>query len=82
MKKYLIIVEKAKAGYSAYSPDILGCIATGRTKREAEKNIFEAINFHLEGMLSEGLPLPKNTSNSEMLVFAFSEPKAQYGKKK
>lgn len=82
MKKYLIVLEKAKTGYSAYSPDIIGCVASGRTKKEAEKNIFDAIQFHLEGMISEGLPLPQNTTESEMLVFAIAEPKVSYGKKK
>ena len=81
MKKYLIVIEKTKTGFSAYSPDISGCIATGRTKPEVEKNIYEAIQFHLEGMHEEGLRLPENTSESEMLVFAVAEPKAKYGKK-
>jgi predicted RNase H-like HicB family nuclease len=81
MKKYLIIFERTKSGYSAYSPDVPGCVATGRTKKQAEKNIYEAIQFHLEGMQSEGLKLPENNSESEMLVFAFAEPKSRYGKK-
>lgn len=81
MKKYLIVLEKTKTGYSAYSPDIAGCVATGKTKKEAEQNIYEAIQFHLEGMREEGLRLPENTTESEMLVFAVAEPKTPYGKK-
>lgn len=49
MKKFLIIIEKAKNNYSAYSPDLPGCIATGKTVPEAEQNMYEAIEFHLEG---------------------------------
>ena len=48
--KYLIVVEKTDTGYSAYSPDIDGCIATGGTKEEVEKNLKEAIEYHLEGL--------------------------------
>ncbi|CAN5228939.1 type II toxin-antitoxin system HicB family antitoxin [soil metagenome] len=81
MKKYLIVFEKTKGGYSAYSPDISGCIATGKTKKETEKNIFEAIQFHLEGMQLDGLSLPENNSESEMFVFEVAEPKVKYGKK-
>lgn len=49
MKKYLIIVEKTDTGYSAFSPDIPGCGSVGDTKEEVERNIQEAIEFHLEG---------------------------------
>ena len=48
--KFLVVVEKTNTGYSAYSPDIDGCIATGGTKEEVEKNLKEAIEFHLEGL--------------------------------
>ncbi len=81
MKKYLIVIEKTKTGFSAYSPDIPGCAATGRTKKEVEKNIYDAIQFHIEGLKEEGERLPENTSESEMLVFSVAEPKLRYGKK-
>ncbi|HNR49706.1 MAG TPA: type II toxin-antitoxin system HicB family antitoxin, partial [Bacteroidia bacterium] len=55
MKKYLVIFEKTKTGYSCYVPDLPGCIATGKTKIIAEKNIYEAIKFHIEGLEEEGL---------------------------
>lgn len=80
MKKYLIVIEKTKTGYSAYSPDISGCVATGRTKKETEKNIYEAIQFHLEGLKAEGITFPE--SNSESEVFVFAEPVLAYGKNK
>lgn len=70
MKKFLVIIEKTDSGYSAYVPDLPGGIATGDTKAQAEKNIYEAIQFHLEGMLEEGLEIPESNSESEIMVFA------------
>lgn len=67
MYKYLVIFEKAGNNYSAYSPDIPGCIATGTTRKEAEKNIKEAINLHLEGLTSDGLPVPEPSSSTEYI---------------
>ena len=65
MHKYLVIFEKAEDNYSAYSPDIPGCIATGDTRDEVEKNIREAINFHIEGLAKDGSPLPEPASFTE-----------------
>lgn len=65
MHKYLVVYEKAKSNYSAYSPDIPGCIATGKTRKETEQNIKEAISFHIEGMKEDGLPLPEAVSFTE-----------------
>ena len=59
MKKYLIVVESTETGYSAYSPDLPGCIATGRTRAEVENNMHGAIAFHLEGLREEGQPIPE-----------------------
>ncbi len=70
MRKYLVIYEKTKTGYSAYAPDLPGVIATGKTKIIVEKNIFEAIKFHLEGLKEEKLKIPKAQAESEVLVFA------------
>jgi predicted RNase H-like HicB family nuclease len=67
MYKYLVVFEKANNNYSAYSPDIPGCIATGATRKEAEKNIKEAINLHLEGLASDGLPVPEPSSSTEYI---------------
>jgi predicted RNase H-like HicB family nuclease len=82
MKKYLIVIEKTKSGFSAYSPDIAGCIATGKTKKEVEQNMYDAIQFHLDGLKEEGMQLPQNNTESEMLVFAAAEPKVEYKVKK
>jgi predicted RNase H-like HicB family nuclease len=58
MKRYLIIVEETGTGYSAYSPDLPGCVSTGHTREGVEHNMREAIEFHLEGMLLEGIEVP------------------------
>ncbi len=58
MKRYLILIEETATGYSAYSPDLDGCVATGATREEVEKNMQEAIEFHLEGLRAEGLDVP------------------------
>ena len=67
MHKYLIIFEKAGDNYSAYSPDIPGCIATGSTRDEVEKNIRQAISFHIEGLVEDGLPPPEPASFTEYI---------------
>ncbi len=54
MLKYLVIYEKTDTGHSAYIPDLPGCIATGKTRRQVEKNIYEAMTFHIEGLKLEG----------------------------
>jgi predicted RNase H-like HicB family nuclease len=58
MKRYLIVIEEAGTGYSAYSPDLDGCVATGETREEVERNMREAIEFHLDGLRQEGLEAP------------------------
>lgn len=67
MTKYLVILEKTRGNYSAYSPDIPGCIATGATRKEVEKNIKEAISFHIEGLVKDGLPLPEPASFTDYI---------------
>ena len=59
MNKYLIIIEETTTGYSAYSPDLPGCVATGRTRREVERRMKSAIDFHLEGLRLAGEELPQ-----------------------
>ena len=65
--KYLIIIEKTKTGFSVFSSDLPGCIATGSNKEDVEENMKEAIAFHLEGMEKEGLEFPKPQSFSTYL---------------
>lgn len=57
--RYLIIIERAENNYSAYAPDLPGCISTGRTLDEGKQNMREAIHFHLDGMREDGLPIPE-----------------------
>jgi len=63
-KSYLVVVEETQTGYSAYSPDVPGCIATGSSREEVEQNIRGAIEFHLEGLEQEGQPAPEPHSYS------------------
>jgi predicted RNase H-like HicB family nuclease len=67
MKEFLIIIEKTPTGYSAYVPDLPGCIATGDTKRTVRKNMREAIEFHLQGMREEELPVPRRRSETDFV---------------
>ena len=62
--RYLVVLEETSTGYSAYSPDVPGCVATGNTVDDAEREMAAAIAFHLEGMRSEGLELPAPHSSS------------------
>ena len=68
--KYLIIIEKLETGYSAYSPDLPGCVATGKSPEDTEQNMREAIEFHLEGLKEEGYEIPKPTSRSSYVEIA------------
>ncbi len=56
--RYAIIIEQAEGNYSAYVPDLPGCITTGASLEEIEQNIREAIEFHLDGLREDGLPIP------------------------
>lgn len=68
--KYLIVIEKSKTGYSAYSPDLPGCVSTGTTIEETEQNMREAIAFHLDGLKEDGYEIPKPTSRSSYIEIA------------
>ena len=68
MYRFLIIIEKANDNYSAYSPDLPGCIATGDTYEEAEQNMYGAIEMHVDGLLEDGLSVPEPTSMAEFVV--------------
>jgi predicted RNase H-like HicB family nuclease len=63
--RYAVVIEKACANYAAYVPDLPGCIATGATIAETETLIREAIEFHLEGLKADGLPIPPASSRVE-----------------
>lgn len=63
--RYAVVIEKGPNNYSAYVPDLPGCVATGATAEQAEAGIREAIEFHLEGMREDGLPIPEPSSKVE-----------------
>jgi predicted RNase H-like HicB family nuclease len=60
--RYAIVIENAGSNYSAYVPDLPGCIATGESVADTERLIREAIEFHLEGLRADGAPIPRPTS--------------------
>jgi predicted RNase H-like HicB family nuclease len=66
-RRYAVVIEKAQANYSAYVPDLPGCVATGETVAEAEKEIREAIRFHIEGLQADGIAVPAATSIAEYI---------------
>ena len=67
MMRYAVVIEKAEASYSAYVPDLPGCVATGETLAETEAEIREAIRFHIEGLKADGLPVPEPTSITQYI---------------
>ncbi len=68
--RYAIVIEKAEGNYSAYVPDLPGCVATGATVAEAESEIREAIAFHLDGMRDDGIAIPVPQSQVEYVEVA------------
>lgn len=66
--RFLVVVEDAGQNYSAYSPDLPGCVATGATQEEAETNIYEAIQMHIDGLREDGLPIPSSSAIAEYVV--------------
>ncbi len=65
--KYMVVIEKGEAGYGAHVPDLPGCIAAGETRDEALELIKEAIEFHIEGLLEVGEPVPPPSSTGELI---------------
>jgi predicted RNase H-like HicB family nuclease len=63
--KYAVVFERGEDNFSAYVPDLPGCVATGATLESVRKNIQEAIEFHIEGMMEDGDPIPPPTTISE-----------------
>lgn len=59
MERYLIVIEKSETGFSAYSPDVLGCVTTGKTLNQTIANMKSALAFHLQGLLEDGEEIPK-----------------------
>ena len=68
--RYAIVIEKAEGNYSAYVPDLPGCVSTGSTVEEVEMPIREAIEFHLDGLREDGVPIPEPSSRVEYVEVA------------
>ena len=68
--RYAIVIEKAEGNYSAYVPDLPGCVASGSSLPETERSIREAIEFHLAGLQEDGVPIPEPSSQVEYVEVA------------
>ena len=68
MYRFLVVIEKANGNYSAYSPDLPGCVATGDTREEAEQNMHEAIQLHVKGLQEDGVRVPESKSFAEYMA--------------
>lgn len=68
MSEYLVVTEKVETNYSAPSPDLPGCVATGTTREEAVQRMKEAIALHVDGLRQDGLPVPSPTTSAEYLA--------------
>jgi len=67
MMRYAVVIEKAEGNYSAYVPDLPGCVATGPTVRDVERQLREAIRFHVAGLREDGLPMSEPTSIADYI---------------
>ena len=68
MHRFLVVIEKADSNYSAYSPDLPGCVATGVSRDEAEKNMHAAIEMHVRGLEEDNEPIPESNSFAEYVA--------------
>lgn len=68
--QYLVVIEKGPTSFGAYVPDLPGCIAVGETRAEVTQLIHDAIEFHVEGLIEDGLPVPEPASQAELVEVA------------
>ena len=68
MYRFLVVIEKAKKNYSAYVPDLPGCVATGKTVSEVERRMHEAIALHVQGLREDRAPIPGSSAISEYIA--------------
>ncbi len=68
MQRFLIVIERANENYSAYSPDLPGCVATGKDRKEVEQNMYEAIEMHVKGLREDNLPVPEPQATAEYVI--------------
>lgn len=65
--RYAVVIERADGNYAAYVPDLPGCVSTGRTLKEVQENVREAIQFHIEGLKEDGLSVPEPSALCEYI---------------
>ncbi len=70
MHRFLVVIEKTESNFSAYSPDLPGCVATGKTREETETSMYEAITFHLQGLREDNMLIPESVSYAEIMAIA------------
>ena len=68
MYRFLIVIEKANGNYSAYCPDLPGCVATGETREETERNMHEAVEMHVRGLIEDKVPVPEGAALGEYIA--------------
>ena len=68
MHRFLVVIEKANGNYSAYLLDLPGCVATGETREDAGRNMHEALQMHVQGLIADGLPIPESESFAEYIA--------------
>jgi predicted RNase H-like HicB family nuclease len=74
MYRFLVVIEKANGNYSAYSPDLQGCVATGESHDQVARNMYEAIEMHIRGLLEDKLPVPESHSFAEYVAVPSEAP--------
>ena len=68
MYRFLIVIEKANGNFSAYCPDLPGCVATGDTREETERNMHEAVEMHVRGLIEDKVPVPEGVALGEYIA--------------
>ncbi len=68
MHRFLIVIEQVEAGYSAYSPDLPGCVATGGSRQVLRQRMAEAVQMHVEGLREDRLPIPESRASAEYIA--------------
>ncbi len=68
MHRFLVVIEQAEGGYSAYSPDLPGCVATGGSREVVRQRMFDAVQTHVEGLREDRLPIPESRASAEYIA--------------
>ena len=68
MNRFLVVIEKSESNFSAYSPDLPGCAATGSTREEVEQNMHKTIMMHVQGLREDNLPIPESYAFAEYMA--------------